>query len=110
MDDAISAIYQLLPEQWAAVVGAVFALLVALRALLLAASFALRGAASVLDRIDLAVDGDSDWKGTTGAMADVARILDGGVRWLDKIAAHGPAQLPVVRGAYERGLPKGRRP
>lgn len=110
MDDAISAIYQLLPERWAAAIGAAFALLVATRALLLAASGVLRGLASVLDRIDLAVDGDSDWKGTTGMLADLARICDSAVRGLDKGLAHGPAQLPIVRGAYEAGLPKSRRP
>lgn len=83
MDD-LTSLFGLLPEQWAALVGSLLTLAIALRTVL-------RALVVVLYAIDRMADGkvNTEW---------VARIGDF-VDWLDdRVFDHLPVKAPVVRG------------
>jgi hypothetical protein len=82
MDD-LGTLFGLLPEHWAAVVGAILTLLVAVRSVLRALVGALR-------LIDLALDGRYDWT-WVGELSD-------GLDWLDRhVFDRLPVKVPFLK-------------
>lgn len=78
----MDSLYDLVPPEWMAVIGAAFVVLMALRSLVAALI-------PLLTAIDVALDGRVDWH-WVGAMAN-------GLAWFDRLLDRLPVKPPFVR-------------